>query len=204
MKKLILAGMFVLLFAGAEAQQNKCGFEMLFKIKPGMNKLEVVDTVYKGFNISPKSTTMEKLPPYAKSGGDSIIKEILIYEGVSNSPCFHGQMTRFQLEFADNKLYKVYLSTQYAKSAYQDLISNYNDLRAVIKPKWQFERETKLAYDNIVGFGYDYSKTKKITNKTEKISLQYVDNDVNNVNGYYLLEVIWANLANTRMEGSNY
>ena len=203
MKQCLLALFFLLQITGAGAQKQKCGFEMLFKIKPGMSKMEVMDSIQKAFSLAPTRTTLEKLPPYAKTGGDSIVKEIILYE-VEQSTCFHGQQTKFQLEIADNKLYKVYMSTQFAKSAYQDLISNYNDLRSVIKPKWAFERETKLAYDNIVGFGYDYSKTKKITNKTEKISLQYVDNDVKNTNGYYLLEVIWANLANTRMEGSNY
>ena len=55
-----------------------------------------------------------------------------------------------------------------------------------------------------MGFGHDYSKTKMITAKTEKISLQYVDSKTNNSGGSYLLEVIPANLANTLMEGSDY
>jgi len=168
-----------------------------------MSKMEVLDTVFKLYAKSPVSSTVEKLAPYKATGGDSIIKEIMIYD-LENPACFHGQRTKFQLEFADNKLYKVYLSTSFVKSAFQDLIANYNELRTVIKPKWAFENETKAAFENFVSFGYDYTKTKKVTKKTEKVSLQYVDAAVNNPNSYYELEVIWANLLNTRMESSNY
>ena len=56
----------------------------------------------------------------------------------------------------------------------------------------------------LLGFGYDYTKTKETTNKTEKISLQYVDNRTNDPKSNYIVEVIWANLKNTRMEHSNY
>lgn len=195
----------ILLFSclTVSAQTEKCAFEMLFKIKPGMSKMEVLDTLFKMYALKPGQTTTVKLAPYKATGGDSIIKETMIYN-VEKSVCFHGQQTKFQLEFADNKLYKVYLSTSFEKSAFQDLIANYNELRSVIKPKWAFENETKVTSENVLGFGYDYTKTKKVTKKTEIISLQYVDAAVNNPNSNYLLEVIWANLLNTRMEGSNY
>jgi len=77
----------------------------------------------------------------------------------------------------------------------------------VIKAKWAHEKAMKLSGGNIEGVGYDYTKTKNAinkTNKTEKISLQYVDIETNNPKTNYLLEVLWANLENTRMEGSNY
>jgi hypothetical protein len=84
------------------------------------------------------------------------------------------------------------------------MTSNFNSLRNSIKPHWKFESQITLSGDNFMGFGYDYSKTKKITAKTEKVSLQYVDSKINDATGSYLLEVIWVNLANTRMDSSNY
>ena len=203
MRRFFIFSILLVLCFAVNAQTPKCGFEMLFKIKPGMSKMEVLDTVFKLYAKSPVSSTVEKLAPYKATGGDYKIEEIMIYD-LENPACFHGQRTKFQLEFADNKLYKVYLSTSFVKSAFQDLIANYNELRTVIKPKWAFENETKAAFENFVSFGYDYTKTKKVTKKTEKVSLQYVDAAVNNPNSYYELEVICANLLNTRMESSNY
>ena len=51
------------------------------------------------------------------------------------------------------------------------MMSNYNFLRECIKAKWTYEAATKMAEGTIVGFGYDYTKTEKPTNKTEKVSL---------------------------------
>ena len=47
-------------------------------------------------------------------------------------------------------------------------------------------------------------KQQPPTNKTEKVSVQYVDSKVNNPGTRYILEVLWANLVDTRMEGSNF
>jgi hypothetical protein len=207
MNKSILLSLFILgnsLFLHAQ-DTSTCGFETLFTIKAGMSKAEVMDLINKKFQGSLRlvNTRAEKLPPYKGSGGDSIIKEIFSYKRDS-SPCFHGRNTLLQLEFADNKLYKAYISTEYSKTAYQDMMTNYNFLRNVIKVKWPYEKETKLSGGNIIGFGYDYTKTKTTTNKTEKISLQYVDSRTNDQATPYLLEVLWANLANTRMQSSNF
>jgi hypothetical protein len=206
MKKSVLISIFILgnsLFLHA---QDTCSFETLFTIKAGMSKGDVMDLINKKFpggSLSLVNTQVQKLPPYKSGGGDSIVKEIFSYKP-NFAQCFHGRNTLAQLEFADNKLYKAYISTEYSKTAYQDMITNYNSLRNVIKAKWPYEKEIKLSGANIVGFGYDYSKTKSSTNKTEKVSLQYVDSKTNDQGIPYVLEVLWANLANTRMQGSNY
>lgn len=180
-----------------------CGFQSLFTFKPGMNKMIVMDSVNKTYNLTIVSRQIEKLPAYKGTGGDSIIKETIIYN-IDKSPCLTGRGSTIQLIFADDKLYKAYLSTAYSKNNHQQMISNFNSLRRSIKPQWEFENEVKLSGNNIIGFGYDYSRTKKITIKTEKVTLQYVDSKTNDLHSPYLLEVIWANLGNTRMEGSNY
>jgi len=180
-----------------------CGFETLFTIKPGMNKIDVMDLVKKNYDAILVNSKMEKLPPYKGTGGDSILKEILSYKR-DVAPCFRGTNTLLQLEFADNKLFKAYISTEYPKSGYEDMMSNYNFLRGVIKKKWKYERGTKLSGGDIVGFGYDYANTKKPTNKTEQISLQYIEPVPNKPNSNYLLEMLWVNLKDTRMESSNY
>lgn len=204
MQKIILILFCFISSAVVQAQNNiPCGFQRLFTFKPGMNKMTVVDSVNKTYKLSIISRKSEKLPPYKGTGGDSIIKEMIVYN-IEGSPCFQGRGSRLQLEFADDKLYKAYISTSYPKSAYNEMVENFNMLRGSIKPHWKFENEIKLAGNNIIGFGFDYSKTKKATVKTEKVTLQYVDSKSNDQNSSYLLEVIWANLEGTRMEGSNY
>src|SRR6476620_6856170 len=176
-----------------------CGFETLFTIKAGMDKAEVMALMNKYYPSNLVKTEMVKLPPYKGSGGDSIVKETLTYKR-DITPCFKGLNTLLKFEFGDNKLYKAYIMTEFPKTAYQDMMSNYNFLRNVIKAKWTYEAATKMAEGTIVGFGYDYTKTEKPTNKTEKVSLQYVDRATDNNNINYLLEVLWANLQNTRID----
>ena len=205
MNKSILLSVFILFNGLLLKAQDTCAFESLFTIKAGMSKNDVMDLINKKFQggLSLVNTRIEKLPPYKKSGGDSIVKETFSYRP-NFAQCFRGRNTLAQLEFADNKLYKAYISTEYPKTSYQAMMTNYNSLRNVIKAKWPYEKEIKLSGGNIVGFGYDYTKAKTTTNKTEKISLQYVDLKTNDQGNPYLLEILWANLENTRMEGSKY
>jgi hypothetical protein len=180
-----------------------CGFETLFTLKAGMSKPEVIDLINRNYPSNLVHTQIEKLPPYKGSGGDSIVKETFSYKR-DITPCFKGHNTLLQLEFADNVLYKAYISTEFPKTAYGDMISNYNFLRNVIKAKWIQEKGIKLSSGNILGFGYDYTKAKIPNQKIEKVTLQYVDRATNNPKVDYLLEVLWINLKNTRMESSNY
>jgi len=168
-----------------------------------MAKPDVVAYIADNYKATLVNTDVSKLPAYKGSKGDSIVKEILSYKP-DQQTCFNGRNTLFQLEFADNKLYKAYMSTMYPKSQYQDMITNYNSLRSVIKTEWAYEKEIKISGDNMVGFGYDYTKTKSTNKKTEKVSLMYIDSRSDDPTGNYLLEVLWANLSNTRMQNSNY
>jgi len=52
------------------------------------------------------------------------------------------------------------------------MVSNFYFISNSIKPRWKFENQITLCGDNIMGLGYDYGKTKKITTKTEKGSPQ--------------------------------
>jgi hypothetical protein len=180
-----------------------CGFERLFTFQPGMNKMIVMDSVNKTYNLTIVSRDIEKRAAYQGTSGDSIFQETIMYN-IEKSPCFTGRRSTLQLFFADDKLFKAYLSTLYYKNNYQELISNFNSLRGNIKPHWEFENEVKLSGKNTIGFGYDYTRTKKVTNKTEKVTLQYVDLKTQDSHSPYLLEVIWANLQNTRMQDSSY
>jgi hypothetical protein len=180
-----------------------CGFEKLFTFQPGMNKMMVLDSVNKTYNMPIVNRFIKKRPAYKGTTGDSIIEETIVYN-IEKSVCLRGRRSTLQLFFADDKLFKAYLSTLYDKSNYQELVSNFNSLRGNIKPHWEFENEVKLNGKNTIGFGYDYTRTNKVTNKTEKVTLQYVDLKTQNAHNPYLLEVIWANLQNTRMQDSSY
>src|SRR4051794_26053731 len=154
MRYLILLFFFMLSNLFCYSQDTlQCGFERLFTIKPGMDKAQVMDLVNENNYGKFSRTQIEKLPPYKGSGGDSILKEILIYTPTSVR-CFKGNNTLLKLEFADNKLYKAYISTEYPKASYKEMISNYNLLRDVIKAQWPYEKEVKLSSEKIVGFGY--------------------------------------------------
>jgi hypothetical protein len=202
-KMILILFCFTACYVAKAQTTSPCAFESLFTFTPGMNKMTVMDSVNKTYKLDIFSRTVEKLPPYKGTGTDSIVKEIIVYK-IAGSACFKGSDTRLQLEFADDKLYKAYLSTVYPKTNYNEMISNFNSLRNSIKPHWQFESGIKISGENLLGAGFDYSKTKKITNKTEKVSLQYVDSKANDLNSSFLLEVIWVNLGNTRMQNSNY
>jgi hypothetical protein len=204
MLKITLIVCLSALVVTAKAQQiQPCGFQKLFTIEPGTNKMTVLDTMNKSFNLTIVRQSMDKIPPYKTSGGDSIVLETIEYQ-TDSSACFKGKDTKLYLEFADSKLYKAYFLTEYSKTAYQDMVSNFNSLRSSIKSYWKYEKEIKISGNNKLGFGYDYMNTEEPSSKTEKISLQYYDPEINNPNVPYQLEVLWANLENTRMETSNY
>jgi hypothetical protein len=204
MYKIILALLLSYFINTAGAQENQaCVFQSLFTFEPGMNKMIVLDSINKTYQISIVNHKVSKIPPYKGSGGDSIMKEVVTYN-ITGSPCFKGHNSRLHLEFADSKLYKVFIITEYIKGDYQDMISNFTSLRNSIKPHWKFEKETRVTGANMHGFGYDYTKVKNASSKTEKVSLQYMDMQTNKNIGSYQLEVTWVNLANTRMESSYY
>ncbi len=206
-KKLLVATIALAFYTVSHAQSNRCAFENLFTIKPGMNKPAVIDTINTKYsNVVLAKTESEKRPPYGTSGGDSIVLETITYKanGV-RIPCFSGNNNVLRMDFADDKLYKAYIGTEYSQMKYPDLMSNFNALRASIKKSWKFEHEVKVSGSNVEGFGYSYTKTQEKTNKPETCTLQYVKIKGSSPSAdKYILEVIWANLQNTRMEGSAY
>jgi len=180
-----------------------CAFETLFTFQPGMNKMMVMDSVYKTYDLTVVSREVERVPAYQGTNGDSIVRETIMYN-IDKSTCLTGKGSKLQLMFADDKLYKAYISTAYYKNNHQQLISNFNSLRKNIKPHWAYETEVKVSGKNMLGFGFDYSRTKKTTAKTEKVTLQYIDLNTHDSRNPFLLEVIWVNLGNTRMQNSSY
>jgi len=201
---------FILIFClgfylAALSQTNReCAFELLFTIQPGLDKAVFLDSIHKTANAALVSSSIDKVAPYKGTGGDSITVENYVYS-IQSVSCFSGKNAKFTVSFADNLLFKVYISTEFQKNEMSEMLSNYNMLRNVIKPKWQFEKSTKVSGNNLVGFGYRYTKTQKVSKKTENILLMYIDDNVSNkTNSNYTLEVVWANLANTRMQSSNY
>lgn len=82
-------------------------------------------------------------------------------------------------------------------------MANFNFLRGNIKRSWKYEKEVRLEGITVEGIGYEYSNTSKNTLKTSICSLQYIKNKSDNsARVYYQLEILWANLNNTRMESS--
>src|SRR6476659_4141438 len=144
MYKIILVLLLSYSINMTSAQVNQtCAFQSLFTFEPGMNKMIVLDSINKTYQIKIVNHDVSKIPPYKASGGDSIMKEVVTYD-VSGSPCFKGHHSKLHLEFADSKLYKAFIITEYQKGDYQDMISNFTSLRNSIKPYWKYETETKV------------------------------------------------------------
>jgi hypothetical protein len=56
----------------------------------------------------------------------------------------------------------------------------------------------------MVGFGYDYTKTKSTNKKTEKVSLMYVDSRSDDQPAIIFWKCCGRIFPNTRMQNSNY
>src|SRR3954447_2033508 len=147
----IIAMLFCLIVNQFSYAQNgvPCGFERLFTFHPGMNKMAVMDSVNRAYKLTIVHREIKKLPAYKGTSGDSIYQETIMYN-IEKSTCFTGRRSNLQLFFADDKLFKAYLSTAYYKTNYQELVSNFNSLRGNIKPHWEFENEVKLSGKNTI------------------------------------------------------
>lgn len=181
-----------------------CAFERLFTFKPGMDKPSVISLVQQDYEIAITNTTSERLKPYASTGGDSILRESVTYR-IDSSVCLKGRNSSLQFEFADNKLFKAYLVTTYSLNEYPELMTNFKFLHDNIKRSWKHEKEITLKSETTEGFGYNFYKTLDKNAKIETCSLQYVKlKSKTPGQDKYQLEIVWANLNNTRMENSMY
>ncbi|CAN5488957.1 hypothetical protein BH10BAC2_BH10BAC2_11860 [soil metagenome] len=82
-----------------------------------MDKLAVIDTLQKNSKITLLKMEADKLKPYSGTCADSIIHEIAIYR-IDSSACLKGRNNTIKFEFADNKLHKAYLVTDYCLMNY--------------------------------------------------------------------------------------
>lgn len=92
----------------------------------------------------------DKLKTYAGTGGDSIVHETAIYR-IDSSACLKGRNSTIKFEFADDKLYKAYLVTDYLPGELPELMANFNFLRGNIKRSWKYEKEVRLESITVEG-----------------------------------------------------
>src|SRR5436305_9875602 len=107
LKTILILCLSVLVVTTNAQQIQPCGFQKLFTIEPGTNKMTVLELVNKSFKLAIVRQSMDKIPPYKTSGGDSIVRETMEYQ-TDSSACFKGKNTKIYMEFADSKLYKAY------------------------------------------------------------------------------------------------
>lgn len=191
------------------AQKTKpaiCNFETFFTVKPGQSKALVQKTLAKNFSLKLVSLESARIkPPYIKKPKDSILREIITYS-IESGKCFLGKNSNMLVEFADGKLYKVQLYTQYDITEEEQMLSNFAKLKGSITKTYPFIKKMALRGEVLKGEGYMCSKSKKPQGKkVEQCNVQYVQLESTvTKQKYYQLEVIWANLNNTRMESSYY
>ena len=205
MKKIALVIMCAVLYCTSNAQ-SPCPFETLFTIKPGMTKAEVTEGVKRLYQLAQIKDVKEDFrPPYIKAGTPSIRKEVITYR-IDSGSCFNGRNTFVRFEFADDKLYKAYISTSFNQQEYANLLSNFEALRKSILQSWKYEKGIKIDNKDLKSTGYTYTKTKSVELKPNTVTLQYVQNlsPTSATQNAYTLEVIWANLVGTRLEGAVY
>ncbi|CAN5550808.1 hypothetical protein BH10BAC2_BH10BAC2_40490 [soil metagenome] len=192
MKTILSLLIFILFGCGSIAQQNASyAFERLFNLKEGLSKEAVADSITNIYNLDPVSA------------GRNNSSSILIYK-TETIACFKGSGSKLQFEFINNKLYKAYIQTEFARADYYEMLDNFNALRSMIKPGWEHEKEIKYAMDNLVSTGYDYSKAKQTKSKTDKISLQYINTKPDKGFGIYLLQLSWINSSHGGIESIVY
>lgn len=197
---LLLAGNY--LFAQKPAT---CGFERLFAVHPGEDKRTITDEMKQAYHATQLSITANNIKPdYIASEKDSILIETITYH-IDSSACFQGHTQTLRLSFADNKLFKAYISAEFSKDQFDEMEDNLNALRKTIQNTYPHERAIKIKGTDVSGFGYTYTKDKRSKLKPDVVNAQYV---LQNLPGtprqFYLLEFTWSNLNNTRMQGSNY
>ncbi len=189
-----------------KAKPITCNFENFFTVKPGQTKTVVLKAIEKNFTAKLISNESAKIkPPYIKKPKDSIVREIFTYS-IEAGKCFLGKNSNMLVEFADGKLYKVQLYTQFDIVEEEQMLSNFRKLKSSITKTYPATKKMALKGDVLKGEGYMCTKSKKPQGKKiEQCNVQYVQL-VSTVTKqkYYQLEVIWANLNNTRMESSYY
>lgn len=188
----------------SNAQQTiRCSFEKLFSAKPGTDMPSAITQLQAYNQITLVNQTSVKLKPYANTGGDSILHETVTYR-IDSSECLKGQKSMVKFEFADGKLFKAFIETTYATNEYNEMMANFDFLHNEIKKQWKYEHKITVGGGSSAeGFGYVFNKTTD--NKKAKLDmcmLQYIKNNINSNNANYTLEILWANLNNTRMESS--
>lgn len=199
---------FTLLFgflysAGVFAQQNAgCTFERLFNLKTGLSKEVVKDSLSRMHGFTLVSTTLQTKASNAVAQKTNS-KEILVYR-IDAGECFNGANSKLQLEFAEDKLNKALIQTEFARADYYDMLDNFTALRNKIKPGWEREKEIKATSGNLVSSGFDYSKAKQPNHKTEKVSLQYIHTKPAEGYGIYLLQLSWINPTGAAIETISY
>ena len=202
----ILLLIFIVLspcFINAQSQpKNYCQFERLFTVEPGMNMPSAIAQLQKNSKITLLKQMSDKFKPYSKAGGDSILHETVIYR-IDSNECLKGGNNSIKFEFADGKLYKAFLETYYGQNDYADMMANFDFLHKEILKHWKYEKEIRLDGETVQGFGYNFYKTLDKKAKLDMCTLQYVKISGSNPgNDKYVLEILWANLNNTRMENS--
>ncbi|RFM30334.1 hypothetical protein [Deminuibacter soli] len=192
------------LFAQQTASST-CNFSLLFSVHPGEDKNTVIGELKQAYRVTLVNTVSNSIKPeYIPATQDSILVETMTYT-LDSSACFQGHTRTLRISFADNKLFKVYVSAEFSKDQFDELNTNLEALRKNIQQTYPYERGIKIKSNDISGFGYTYTKQKNGKGKLEAVTVQYV---LQNLPGtprqFYLLELTWSNLNNTRMQRWNY
>jgi len=184
----------------------QCSFEKLFSAKPGTDMPSAVTQLQAYNQITLVNQTSVKLKPYANAGGDSILHETVTYR-IDSSECLKGKKSTVKFEFADGKLFKAFIETTYGTNEFNELMANFDFLHNEIKKQWKFEHAISVGGGSSAeGSGYIFNKTTDAKKaKLDMCMLQYIKNNNSNPNNVnYTLEILWANLNNTRMESSSF
>jgi hypothetical protein len=183
--------------------KEMCVFERLFNLKSGMDMPAAVAALSKSSKMRMISQSSEKLKPYSKTGGDSILHQTITYK-VDSAQCLHGKDDYVRFEFADGRLYKAYIETTYDDYEFADMMTNFDYLHKDILRLWKYEKQITISGNNTQGTGYNFYKTLDKNVKLDMCNLQYVKVPSGTGKDKYKLEILWVNLNNTRMENSMY
>lgn len=168
--------------------QTRCTFENIFPVTTGITKFKAMTTIasLNNIKVDEKFELHNRLlninrwykDEYLK--GDSVFLSTLSYDYTYHN-CLGGDKTRLNLRFADDKLYRLTITSDFPNSKFGKCMENYNSLIAIFKnyfTDWtEFDWKNTFSNEQI-GEGYYFFPTKEDIRDNVKLNFLSIGYEV--------------------------
>lgn len=204
---------------------SQCKISDIAPFKLGSSKFEA-SIVLNKLNTIPRETiygsdTNEEWAKYSYLKNDSIYK-VVINKDLYSNDCIIGNKNRFQLTFADDKLYRMCIYQEFKADQYDIMLEYYKNLLNIFSETYPYSGGFKLTnFDTKekIGEGYRFSNVpqeKKPKIKIKDIRVSYNINykkiwnnysrqyDKTSDIDYYEIEIEFTDLKGTKLTNEGY